>query len=241
MPWVSVGAAALLLLVGGAAAPRRALAHDYWFEPAGAEWALFRGHKFSDHKDEPIVPYEPDNVRAAFCLRADGSVSPAPFGTTYPVHFPADCTALAVDTDSGYWSQTLTGTVNKPEKDVFGVLKSWRALESVKRVSAWNARLTDPLSGALEVNFTDNPFTLGKGDKLRVRLTLDRKPTRGVTVAYDGKARGLTGDDGEVNLRIRHGGEQRITASVELPLEDGTADKIVHSTILFFALPEETR
>jgi nickel transport protein len=232
-------AAAALFLLSCLALPRRAEAHDYWFEPDGAELALFRGHKFSEHQDEPIVPYAPENVRAAFCLRGDGAFAPAPFGKTYPVHFPADCAALIADTDSGYWSQTLTGTVNEPESEVFGVLKSWRALESVKRVTAWHAKLAEPMSQALEVVLPENPFQTRRGGKLRLRVTLGGQPAPGVTVAYDGKARGLTGTNGEVNLRLRHGGEQRISASIELPLHDGRADRIVHSTILFFTLPEE--
>jgi hypothetical protein len=54
---------------------------------------------------------------------------------------------------------------------------------------------------------------------------------------HDGEARGVTGDDGRMNLRIRHIGAQVITASLERPAMDFGADKLVRSTALFFELP----
>jgi nickel transport protein len=57
-----------------------------------------------------------------------------------------------------------------------------------------------------------------------------------VTVAYHGDPRGVTGDDGRVNLRIRHKGLQLISASLEEPLQSNKADKRVRSTILMFEI-----
>ena len=69
---------------------------------------------------------------------------------------------------------------------------------------------------------------------------LEGKPREGVTVAYDGKSRGVTGKDGRMNIRVRHGGLQVITGSIkEPPLDKTKADKLIRATALFFALPEE--
>jgi nickel transport protein len=139
-----------------------------------------------------------------------------------------------VTADSGYWSQTLTGTRNQGKDELFGVLRSWQALESVKRVEIWSERLRDPFSTDLEIVFTENPFALTVGEKLRLTAVFRGEPAKGVTVAYHGDPRGVTGDDGRINLRIRHKGLQLITASLEEPLDSEKADKLVRSTILMF-------
>jgi len=130
----------------------------------------------------------------------------------------------------------LTGTKNQGKAELFGVLRSWQALESVKRVEAWTERLRNPLSTDLELVFTENPFVLAVGDKLRLTVVSHGEPAQGVTVAYDGDPRGVTGDDGRINLRIRHKGLQLITASLEEPLDSEKADKRVRSTILMFEI-----
>jgi nickel transport protein len=48
----------------------------------------------------------------------------------------------------------------------------------------------------------------------------------------------VTGADGKVNLRVRHPGMQVITASLERPLDNAKADKLVRSTVLMFELPQ---
>ena len=158
----------------------------------------------------------------------------AEFSDEYPPLIKGPCQALLVSADSGYWSQTITGTKNKPKDELFGVLRSWHLLEVMKLVEAWNERLLSPLSDQLELVFTSDPFTLAEGDKLRLVAMLDGKPAAGVAFAYDGKPRGVTGEDGRVTLRIRHDGEQVISASIEQAIDSSSADKLVHSTMLSF-------
>lgn len=210
-------------------------AHDYWFERSGEDYMLHRGHKFSQHRGDDEEPFDPDIVTGAYCLRlGDAQPSPAAVSGTYPLRVAGPCVAVMVTADSGYWSQTVTGTKNKGKDELFGVLRSWQALESVKRVEQWSERLRDPLSSELELVFTKNPFALTVGDKLRLKILLRGEPAKGVTVAYDGDPRGVTGKNGRVNIRIRHKGLQVITASLENPLESDKADKRVQSTILMF-------
>jgi nickel transport protein len=210
-------------------------AHDYWFERSGEDYLLHRGHRFSEHQGEKEVPFDPAIVTGVRCLR-HGSAAPAPAAVSagYPLRVQGPCLAIQVTADSGYWSQTLTGTRNQGKDELFGVLRSWQALESVKRVEAWTERLREPLSTDLELVFTENPFSLAVGDKVRLAAVLDGEPVAGVTVAYHGDPRGVTGDDGRVNLRIRHQGLQFISASLEQPLDSERADKRVRSTILMF-------
>lgn len=210
-------------------------AHDYWFEPAGDDFMLHRGHRFSQHSGSKEVPFEAKIVTGAYCLRR-GESQPRPAATSkgYPLRVQGPCQAVMVTADSGYWSQTLTGTTNQPKNKAFGALRSWHAIESVKRLENWSERLSRPFAEELELTLAENPFRLQAGDKLRLTATLRGKPAQGVTVAYDGDPRGVTGSDGRINIRLRHAGLQVITASLEESLDSGQADKRVRSTILLF-------
>lgn len=227
--------ASISLIVSAVLLATASHAHDYWFEQSAEDYLLHRGHRFSQHQGEKEVPFDPQIVTRADCLRAgDAEPSPAAVSGGYPLRVEGPCVAVMVAADSGYWSQTLTGTKNQGKDELFGVLRSWQALESVKRIEAWTERLRAPLSADLELVFTENPFALAVGDKLRLTALLRGQPAAGVTVAYHGDPRGVTGDDGHVNLRIRHKGLQLITASLEEGLDSEKADKRVRSTILMF-------
>jgi nickel transport protein len=219
------------LLVPAAAAQ----AHDYWVEPVGEDYLLHRGHRFSQHGGAKEVPFDPAIVTGVRCLQRAGAQPRATeISSEYPPRIRGPCLALIVSADSGYWSQTLTGTKNRPKDELFGVLRSWQALESVKRVEGWSERLHEPLSDDLELVFTEDPFGLAPGKKLRLIATLAGEPVSGVTVAYDGDPRGVTGANGRINLRIRHKGLQVITASLDEQLDSAKADKRVRSTVLMF-------
>ena len=214
-------------------------AHDYWFEPSGDDYLLHRGHRFSQHGGEKEVPYDSSIITGAFCLRSEETNhDTTTVSGDYPARLSGPCLAIMATADSGYWSQTLTGTKNQPKDELFAVLRSWHAIESVKRVEVWNKHLLEPISDELELVFTKNPFLLESGKKLRLIVMLNGKPVQGVNVAYDGDTRGTTGDDGRINIRIRHKGLQVITASLEKVLDNKKADKLVRSTILMFELKE---
>jgi nickel transport protein len=185
------------------------------------------------------VPFDPNKVKGGYCL-TPGETSPHPASLilTYPLRVKGPCAALTVTVDSGYWAQTLTGLKHGGKDELSGVLHSWQALETVKRVDTWNEHLRRPLSTELELVFTEDPFGLSPGDKLRLVVRLRGESAKGVAVAYDGDTRGVSGDDGRINLRIRHRGPQLITASLAEPLAGNKADKRVHSTTLSFDLAE---
>lgn len=216
----------------------QAFAHEYWIERSETAYSLFQGHAYSTHKGEERVPYDPASVKRALCLKMDGSIAAPAFTRSYPARVAPSCAALLFEVSSGYWSQTLSETVQKPKSEVRGALRGWRAEEWVKRMDTWTPRLSQPLSDGLELTLTDDPFGLKPGEKLRLLVTWRGKPQSGVAVAYDGDARGVTGADGRANLRIRHGGVQTLSASFEEAIQDPQADKVVRGSMLQLELPK---
>jgi nickel transport protein len=227
----------ILLLLALLLATATAAAHDYWLEAAGEDYLLYRGHRHSQHQGEAVVPYAPDIVEEAICLSSSGGARRVSPSADYPVRIPGPCIAVMVQADSGYWTQTLTGTKNQPRDRSMGALRSWRAIEGVKRIDAWTPTLAEPLSQGLELVASEDPLGLRPGEKLRLLVTWRGEPREGVTVAYDGEARGVSGRDGRVNIRVRHTGTQVITASIDEPSPEPGADKLVRSTALLFDLP----
>jgi hypothetical protein len=73
---------------------------------------------------------------------------------------------------------------------------------------------------------------LAPGDKLRLLVTLGGRPKAGVSVAYDGDTRGVTGANGLINLKVRHGGTQLIAASVLEPGPEGGPDLLRSATLV---------
>jgi nickel transport protein len=214
-----------------------AAAHDYWIERAGDEYVLYQGHVYSTHKGEDRVPYDPAIVKRVACIRPEGDVAAPEPGRTYPVRVSGRCAAVLIDASSGYWTQTLTETVQNRKTEVRGALRGWLSEEAVKRIDAWIPSVAQPITDGFELVPLENPLALKPGDKLRVSATWRGQPRRGVAVAYDGDMRGVTGADGQANIRIRHGGVQMLSASFEETVREPNADKVVRGTILQFTLP----
>jgi nickel transport protein len=216
------------------------LAHDYWFEREGQEYVLYRGHHFADHKGEAIVPYAPEIIQHISCVSPDGVPQSVNLPTRYPARIPGPCARLTVEVDSGYWSETGIETLYQSKEQVPDALYSWRAIESTTLLNTWH-KLDHPPSvpHGLEIFFEKNPFLAEDGEKLRLVVLQAGKPRQGVTVAYDGNPRGVTGQDGRINIRIRHSGLQVITGSIKEPAPDTRkADTFLRSTTLLFELPD---
>lgn len=214
----------------------QSMAHDLWLERRDGAYTLYYGHERSGHSGERTLAYRPEQVKRTACFNTAGRELPAEVSRTYPVSLRGDCAVTWFFTSSGYWSKTPYGTQNLPKSEASAVLSSWLSFESVKRLDAWGETLARPLTRELEIVALANPLGLRPGDKLRVGVYRDGHPAEGVTVAYFGHPRGVTGGDGQVNIRLKEAGYQLIQASVELPLADGKADKVVHATALVFEL-----
>lgn len=223
-----------LLLLGILALP--ASAHDLWIERNGDLHTLAYGHERSGHEGERKLEYKPDSVKQALCFNADGQEIKAGKALTYPATLKGNCSASWFLTSSGYWSKTPYGTKNLPKTEAGAVIDSWLSIEGVKRIDQWDDGLSRSLTQELELVPQGNPLLLKPGGKLHLRAYYQGKPVAGVTVAYFGKPRGITDKEGNVNIRLQNAGFQLIQASIELPLNDGKADKAVHASSLQFEL-----
>lgn len=213
-----------------------AQAHDLWVERQGNLQTLQYGHERSGHEGAKKLEYKPEQVKDAACYGDDGRQVRADIGRVYPVTLKGQCAASWFLTSSGYWSKTPYGTRNQPKTEAGTVIDSWISVESVKRMDAWSSALARPLTRELELVPLTNPLDLKAGDKMRLMATLDGKPAAGVTVAYFGHPRGVSGADGRVNVRLQHPGFQLIQASLETPLTEGKADRLIQSTALQFEI-----
>jgi nickel transport protein len=215
-------------------------AHDLWLERdvQGEGIDLYYGHKYSQNGGAKLLEYPPEWVREALCFDAAGNETALPSAAGYPYRIQGQCAAACVLTSSGYWTKTPYGTENVRKAEARLPIKSWLSYESVKRIDGWGEALSEPLTGWLEMTPLGDPRSLRQGRKLRLRVTFDRQPVEGVVVSYDGKPRGQTGRDGEINIRLRHGGFQVIQASLSRPDASGKADEIVHAANLNFELAE---
>ncbi len=209
-------------------------AHDLWVERDALLHTLYYGHERSAHEGARRLEYKPETVKGAECYGANGKELKTERGKTYPVTLKGDCAASWFLVSSGYWSKTPYGTKNLPKGEAGAVMDSWLSIEAVKRIDRWGEALAQPLTKGLELVPTDNPLILKPGDKLRLHAYYQGKPAPNVTVAYFGKPRGVTGADGAVNIRLGESGFQLIQGSLEQPLDDGKADKIIHTTALQF-------
>jgi hypothetical protein len=214
-----------------------ALAHDYWLEPQGNDYLLYRGHRHSGHQGQDLVPYDPAILTRALCAGPDGAVRELAPSRTHPARIPGPCAAVVAEVDAGTWTHAHKGARQGPGTEPGSAKRTWRALESVKRLNAWGPGLGRPISRDLEITSPRDPLGLARGDKLRLLVTLEGRPKAGVSVAYDGDTRGITGANGLINLKVRHGGTQVITASIQEPDPSGGPDLLRSATLLLELQP----
>lgn len=215
-----------------------ALAHDLWLEKAGKRWTLYQGHRHSSHAGAETIAYGGGFVADARCFDDRGQRLPLAAHGDAPWSASGECAALLVEASSGYWSKTPWETRNVPRPQAPGALRSWLSRDALKHVARWSLVFAQPLGTGLELAPTADPFALKPGDKLVVRVTREGRPLAGAPVAYHGDPRGETDADGRVAIRLRHGGIQLISTSVELPLKDGKADVEILAATLQFELPQ---
>jgi nickel transport protein len=184
------------------------------------------------------VEYEADWVREGRCFDAAGASIPFEAEDVYPYRLRGECAAAIVAISSGYWTKTPYGTQNVPKNEARMPIKSWLSYDSVKRIDHWTEALGRPLAEGLELTPLEDPLSLRKGKKVHLLVTFDGKPVQDAVVAYDGKPRGQPGQDGTINIRVRHGGFQVIQATLTRPIASEKADEVIHSTNLNFEIPE---
>lgn len=212
------------------------LAHDLWLEAAGNDYLLLQGHRHAGHAGAKTLAYDAAQVGGALCVEADGRRRELKVPAQSPVRLAGPCAVLQVSFTSGYWTKTAWGTTNQPKTGLSGALRSWQAQEAVKRIGQWTPASAKPLGVGLEITPLRDPFAVKVGDKLNLLVTDAGQPLAGIPVAYGDAMRGVSGADGQIAIRLRHGGLQLISASRETPLNDGKADILLRSTSLQFEI-----
>jgi nickel transport protein len=213
-----------------------AQAHDLWLDRRADGYELLYGHRHSGHSGQDTIEYKPDAVNRLVCFDTGGRAVGQGATASYPARLAGDCAVAYAQLSSGYWTKTPYGTKNVPKDQVEVAVSSWLSVESVKRIDHWGPGLARPLTQDLELVPLENPLTLGEGDKLRLLVTFLGQPAAKAVVAYDGKPRGETGPDGQVNVKVRHRGPQVIEATLRRPLDGTKADEEVHTSTLSFDL-----
>lgn len=227
---------ATLLILG----PPAARGHELWFEAGGQGLILMRGHETAntDH-GQPAVPCPREQIQRAMVLRPDGTRTVFEVGTPLPDFWPVDCAAVLLTVSSGIWTKTPAGTVNRARNETRSPLTSWLSREGIKHIGSWMPALSSPQGDDLEVTPLRNPLDLRRGAKLEVLVTNARQPAADVVVTYAGKARGKTGPDGRIKIRLKNAGRQQIAATLvdEEPTEQ--YDRIIATATLEFQLEQD--
>lgn len=209
--------------------------HDLWLERESDDYVLRYGHRGAD-----LLDYPPSWIQKAYRFDATGALAALPAAETSPYRIPAAGHGCYLGISSGIWTKTPYGTEPIGRSAAKMPLRSWRSMESVKRIDRWSPELAAPLTTELEITPLNNPFTLESGDKMRLLVTFAGKPIANVPVAYDGEVRGASGVDGRVNLRVRHGGLQMIQASYSNPApENPDIDETIWTATLNLELESQ--
>lgn len=224
---------AILILVLASVSAR---AHGLWIERDVGGLAVCYGHGRSSHEGPELIALSAESVLRVDCFRSDGRRSDAAVSHDEQLLIVGDCTAAFVLVSTGYWTKTPEGTKNVSRKDARQPIKSWLSIESAKRIDVWSDAFSRPLTNDFEITALENPLALRPGAKVRLLVTLDGTPVKGAAVTYDKETRGVTGEDGRVNLKIRHDGFQVMRAGLAVPLKSEDADETIYATSLNFEI-----
>lgn len=214
----------------------QASAHEYWIEKEGHRFVLQQGHKTLTHAGESRIAFDPAIVTQTACTGNTGSTLLLQAKGS-PPGVEAHCMQISFRLSGGYWTKTPWDTVNKPRTEVKGALQSWLSQETVTRIDQWLPSMAKQTVAGLSIALPADPASLKPGDKFSLLVLLDGKPVSEVPVAYDGETRGATDAEGSINLRVRHGGLQQVSASLETPHNDVKAETLIRGATLNFVLP----
>lgn len=214
-----------------------AFGHDLWLEDTQAGSFVRYGHSGATHRGEKYLPYTASAVKSAQCF-VDHAFQPLSISTATPIQISQDCDVRWVVFSTGFWSKTPQGTLNQSRNELSAVYQSWLSQESVKQIVRWQDEQLKPITDEFELIAEENPLLLAVGDKLRLRVFDHGLPVANVVVAYFGEPRGVTDEQGRINIRIQHSGLQLIQASKTEPYRDKTqADQFIQTTALQVTIP----
>lgn len=164
-----------------------ASAHDIWITlagPSGARRAVVNyGHPYDR---EPTVADKIIDIFAITFDRQQSLVNGLSFKRegpwfvveTRPFHDDGH-TLLAVRYDNGYWIKTADGYRNATKREVPDALDSLWSMKFGKALTGPGAPWAKVLGHDLEIVPLSDPFTVGVGQTLRVRVLFRGKPLAG--------------------------------------------------------------
>lgn len=222
----------IILLISGSL-----YAHDLWLEEEDGAVRLLYGHKYSSHKGTSIMEYSPEYVLYVRCQQRDKIVD-VDVEKRYPLTLTSDCDVYYVLFSSGYWTKTVYGTKNVSKEGQSQVLKSWQSFESVKYVKGFSDKHNRSITDDLEIVPLSDLIKIRSGDKLRLQVFYKGRPLKDVVVAYNGKPRGNTDENGKINVIVKEKGFQMISASISEKGDGVKCDEIIRTTNLNFVVKE---
>jgi nickel transport protein len=226
----------VLLFAAALAGTGAALAHDAFYEPAGAPGTF--NVRFAD--DGKPLAYPPAKLKRAWAYKSDGStlaLTPTPGDGLVRVAAPADADLLALEFENGFFSRTTQGTIEKPMNEAPGAVSAVWAKKTGKYVLRWSAPVLKPLGLQYEIV----PLSAAApraGDTITVRVLWDGKPVEGVKVSRGEHETGEKTDaDGRAAYKVQPGrnfvwSERRIRVS-----GDPRYDTLSVATNLVFEAP----
>ncbi|HPF35064.1 MAG TPA: DUF4198 domain-containing protein [Candidatus Krumholzibacteria bacterium] len=224
----------LIVLLALLAVPGAGRAHDLMLTAGPDGLRVLVGHPAGAEHGAPTSDL-PDSLLAAAWTLDDAGPLPIT-SLTQPLPCPAAARGAVASVDWGAWAATDAGRLPLAQARPTDILATSRARATV-------ALLRGPLSTApttpdLFILPLGDPTAARPGDKIRVRILRDGAPCPGATVLVDGDPRGASGADGELNLRLRHGGAQLLQAVWRGPDPAGQVDELILETSLTFRIEE---
>lgn len=212
-------------------------AHDLWLEEESGTVRLLYGHRYSSHKGASVMEYNPEHILDVRCQQGDKIIN-VDIEKKYPLTLISDCDVYYVLFSSGYWTKTVYGTKNVSKEGQSQVLNSWQSFESVKYVKRFSGKYNRSITNDLEIVPLSDISKIKRGDKLRLQVFYHGRPVKDVVVAYHGKPRGTTDENGKINVRVNEKGFQMISASITEKGDGIKCDKIIRTTTLSFVVKE---
>ncbi len=196
-------------------------AHDMWVDDA---LVIHYGHmqKKNSHGDEQEIKKE--DISVVFCS------TEANIFELENKELEAKCDGVFILLNEAYYTKTPYVTKKQSKDKTKMALSSFKSIESIKRIN--NDEAKQIFNKGLELSLTNKLSNIEVGDKARLLVTFDGKAKSGVRVALADKVKGVSDEDGRINIRIQKAGLQNIKASLSLKGDGVKCDKIIHSTTL---------
>jgi uncharacterized GH25 family protein len=214
------------------AAPAVATGHDFRVERTPQGFSVRLGHRGGE-----ALEIDAAQVKGIRCVDAAGAQTDVLRAARFApseVRFTADCAAVSVFRDGGYWSLTPDGEVNLPKSQAASAVKSWASRQYAKWVDARSPRAGAALGDELELVPATDLARARPGDKVTLRVLSAGQPVPNAVVAIDHRPIGDTDSKGEIRLRVRAAGVVCISTSIRRARATPEADaEVLEATLTF--------